>query len=160
MVIGDPDTGAAPILITQEEMSETGEPKSYHIVDEHPVMAETQEQFQISDSQTSDDSEGARRKYYFDGDQVEIVTHIVHELDPDGKPLRVVKFTDYTAERVHTLYRKTTDLRAQWADPGHRADINQQLAERGINFDNLAKAAASRRLIRSICSATLSSTRP
>ena len=43
------------------------------------------------------------RKFYFDGGQVEIVTHLVHELDPNGKQLRVVKYTDYAADSVRTL---------------------------------------------------------
>src|SRR5437773_5294808 len=38
-----------------------------------------------------------RRKYYYDGGQVEVDTHLVYELDPDGKQLRVIKLTDYTA---------------------------------------------------------------
>lgn len=139
-LFADPDFDGDPVLITQEEMSETGEPKTYTIVEEQPVMAETPDQFQISDGQISDDSERDRRKYYFDGGQVEIVAHIVHELDPDGKQLRVVKFTDYTAEKVRTLYRTASDLRAHWADPERRADIIQRLAERGIDFDDLAKA--------------------
>lgn len=139
-LFADPDFDGDPVLITQEEMSETGEPKTYTIVEEQPVMAETPDQFQISESQISDDSERDRRKYYFDGGQVEIVAHIVHELDPDGKQLRVIKFTDYTAEKVRTLYRTASDLRAHWADPERRADIIQRLAERGIDFDDLAKA--------------------
>ena len=135
-LFADPDFDGDPVLITQEEMTETGEPKTYKIIEEQPVIAEEQGDFQISD-----DREGERRKYYFDGGQVEIVAHIVHELDPDGKQLRVVKFTDYTAEKVRTLYRTASELRAQWADPERRAEIIQRLAERGIDFDDLAKAA-------------------
>jgi type I restriction enzyme R subunit len=135
-LFADPDFDGDPVLITQEEMSETGEPKTYKIIEEQPVMTEEQGEYQISD-----DREGERRKYYFDGGQVEIVAHIVHELDPDGKQLRVVKFTDYTAEKVGTLYRTASELRAQWADPEQRADIIQRLAERGIDFDDLVKAA-------------------
>ncbi len=140
-LFADPDFDGDPVLITQEEMSETGEPKTYKILDEQPVMAETEAPFQISHGQIADDGEGERRKYYFDGGRVEIVAHIVHELDPDGKQLRVVKFTDYTAEKVRTLYRTASELRAQWADPEQRADIIQRLADRGIDFDDLAHAA-------------------
>lgn len=42
-----------------------------------------------------DDSEGQRRKFYFDGGQVEIASHLVYELDPDGKQRRVVRFSEY-----------------------------------------------------------------
>ena len=140
-LFADPDFDGDPVRVTQEEMSETGDPKTYQIVEEQPVMAETEESFQISHGQISDDREGERRKFYFDGGQVEIVAHIVHELDPDGKQLRVVKFTDYTAEKVRTLYRNASDLRTQWADPEQRAEIIQRLADRGIDFDDLAHAA-------------------
>lgn len=140
-LFADPDFDGDPVLVTQEEMSETGDPETYQIAEEQPLMAETEESFQISHRQISDDREGERRKYYFDGGQVEIVAHIVHELDPDGKQLRVVKFTDYTAEKVRTLYRNASDLRTQWADPEQRADIIQRLADRGIDFDDLAQAS-------------------
>lgn len=82
-----------------------------------------------------------RRKFYFDGGQVEIAAHLVYELDPDGKQLRVLKFTDYTGEKVRMLWRNAAELREQWADPLQRRDIIERLAERGIDFDDLAKTA-------------------
>ena len=107
----------------------------------------------------ADDSEGVRRKYYFDGGHVEIAAHLVYELDPDGKQLRVVKFTDYTAEKVRTLYPSAADLRKQWADPELRAEIIAKLEERGIDFDELRrKPATSPMPTRSTCCATSLST--
>jgi type I restriction enzyme R subunit len=81
------------------------------------------------------------KKFYFDGGQVEIAAELVHELDADGKQLRVVKLTDYTAEKVRSLFARPEDLRARWADAGQRADIIQQLAERGIDFQQVAAQA-------------------
>jgi type I restriction enzyme, R subunit len=137
-LFADPDFDGDPVLITEEQVNEAGEavPKTYEIVKEQPVMAEEHGQFQISD-----DTEGERRKYYFDGGQVEIVAHIVHELDPDGKLLRVVKFIEYAADKVRTLYPSAPELREQWADPAKRSEIIRRLEERGIDFDNLATAA-------------------
>jgi type I restriction enzyme R subunit len=137
-LFADPAFDGDPVLITEEQVNEAGEtvPKTYEIVKEQPVMAEEDGQFQISD-----DSEGERRKYYFDGGQVEIVAHIVHELDPDGKQLRVIKFTEYAAGKVRTLYPSATELREQWADPEKRSEIIRRLEERGIDFDTLAAAA-------------------
>ncbi len=66
---------------------------------------------------------------------------MVYELDPDGKQLRVVNFTDYTAEKVRSLFRNAAELRRDWADPMLRKDIIERLAERGIDFDTLARAA-------------------
>ena len=77
---------------------------------------------------------------YFDGGQVEVAAHLVYELDPDGKQLRVVRFTEYAAEKVRTLYPSAADLRSQWADPQRRSEIIDRLAERGIDFDELAAA--------------------
>ena len=81
------------------------------------------------------------RKFYFDGGNVQIAAHLVYELDPDGKLLRMVKFTDYTAEKVRSLYNNAVALRGEWADPRQRADVIEKLAERGIDFDELAKTA-------------------
>ena len=52
--------------------------------------------------------EPAPRKYYVDGGQVEIVGHLVYELDGDGKQLRVIQYTDYTADQIRTLFRIPT----------------------------------------------------
>jgi type I restriction enzyme R subunit len=83
-----------------------------------------------------------RRKFYYDGGRVEIAAHLVYELDAEtGKQLRVVQLADYTAERVRTLYASAADLRDAWADPEDRAAVIEALAERGIDFDELAEAA-------------------
>jgi type I restriction enzyme R subunit len=68
---------------------------------------------------------------------VEIAEHLVYELDPDGRQLRVVRFSEYAAEKVRTLYPSAAALRKQWADPMLRAEIITRLEERGIDFDQL-----------------------
>ena len=90
---------------------------------------------------------------------MEIAAELVHELDADGKQLRVVKLTDYTAEKVRTLCASPDELRARWADAGQRADIIQQLAERGIDFQRSRRRRASRTPTRSTCCAIWPSTR-
>lgn len=75
----------------------------------------------------SDDLEGQRRKYYFDGGQVEIAAHLVYELDPDGKQLRVVRLTGYAAEKIRTLCPSLVELRRRWADPALRSEIIARL---------------------------------
>jgi type I restriction enzyme R subunit len=62
----------------------------------------------------------------------------VYEIDSEGNQLRVVKYTDYTAEKVRTLYPNAHDLREQWADPTNRNEIIEALAERGVDFEQLA----------------------
>ena len=68
----------------------------------------------------------------------EIRAELVHELDADGKQLCVVKPTDHTVKKVRTLCAGPDELRARWADADQRADIIQQLAERGIDFPPVA----------------------
>jgi type I restriction enzyme R subunit len=65
----------------------------------------------------------------------------VYELDPDGRQLRVVRFSEYAAEKVRTLYPSAADLRKKWADPALRAEIIAKLEERGIDFDQLREAS-------------------
>jgi type I restriction enzyme R subunit len=88
-----------------------------------------------------DSRDEPRRKFYYDGGQVSIAAHLVYELDANGRQLRVVQFTHYTAEQVRTLYTSAADLRDAWADPEDRAAVIEKLAERGIDFDELAESA-------------------
>jgi len=81
------------------------------------------------------------RKFYYDGGHVEIAAHLVYELDPDGKQLRVIRYTDYAAEKIRTICPTAPELRAQWADPTKRSEIIRLLEERGISFTELAEAA-------------------
>jgi len=87
------------------------------------------------------DPPGGGRKFFFDGGEVTIAAHLVYELDPDGKQLRVVRYTDYAGDKVRDLFPDVKLLRQQWADPASRAGIIEQLAERGIDFDALAESA-------------------
>ena len=132
-LFADPDFDGEPALVTELEMTETGETIN-EITTEQATVAETEED---GGPTITDDSEGIRRKYYFDGGQVEIAAHLVYELDPDGRQLRVVRFSEFAAEKVRTLYPSAHDLRKQWADPVLRAEIIAKLEERGIDFDQL-----------------------
>lgn len=80
------------------------------------------------------------RKFYVPGGSVEIAAHVVYELDADGKRLAVVRYTEYAGKGVKTLYRDADALRKAWADPVQRGDVVDALAERGIDFDELAAA--------------------
>ena len=138
-LFADPDFDGEPALITEEQVDEDGNaiPTTYEIIEDHGISAETEEAYPL-DQTIGDDAEGPPRKYYFDGGQVEIAAHLVYELDPDGKQLSVVKFTDYAADKVRTLYPSAANLKNQWANPEKRSEIIEKLAERGIDFDELA----------------------
>ena len=136
-LFADPDFDGEPAFITEQEMDERGEVIS-QIVQSDTLTGE--QEIELAPP-VKDDSEGARRKYYFDGGQLEIAAHLVYELDPDGRQLRVVRFSEYAAEKVRTLYPSAADLRKKWADPALRAEIISKLEERGINFDQLRETS-------------------
>jgi type I restriction enzyme R subunit len=143
-LFADPDFDGDPALISEVRIDDEGVPIAGSETLEVPETQSYPEAEETASSLdrplVSEEVESERRKYYFDGGQVEITAHLVHELDPDGKQLRVVKFTDYTAEKVRTLYPSAADLRKHWADPGQRSEIIALFAERGISFDELALA--------------------
>ena len=132
-LFADPDFDGEPALVTEQEMTEEGETVA-EIITEQTTVADSEDD---GGPTITDDSEGVRRKYYFDGGRVEIAAHLVYELDPDGRQLRVVRFSEFAAEKVRTLYPSAADLRKQWADPALRAEIIAKLEERGIDFDQL-----------------------
>jgi type I restriction enzyme R subunit len=80
-----------------------------------------------------------RRKFYFDGGQVTIAAHLVYELDPQGKRLRTVRYTDYAGEKVRDLVPSSHELREIWANLTKRGQLIEQLEERGISFADLAE---------------------
>lgn len=135
-MFADPEFDGDPSIETEQVIDEEGEP-----VGEEDVVVPEPELAEGGAVEPPDDQDGPRQKYYFDEGQVEIAAHLVYELDPDGNQLRVVQFTDYTADKVRSLFRNAAELRGEWADPDRRRDIIERLAERGIDFDDLADAA-------------------
>jgi len=137
-MFADPDFDGDPARITEEEVNDAGDTISTtETVPEgqEPEPAPPTE----GESGVIEPPTGEPRKFYFDGGRVEVVAHLVHELDPNGKQLRVVKYTDYAAESVRSLAPTSAELRRRWADADQRSEIIAALAERGIDFDVLAE---------------------
>ena len=140
-LFADPEFDGEPALLTEEEINEQGEliPNTYEVVEGDLVVPEPEMEWEVTPT-IPDDSEGQRRKYYFDGGHVEIAAHLVYELDTDGRQLRVVKFTDYTAEKMRTLCPTAIELRRRWENSEQRSEVIALLEERGIDFEELASA--------------------
>ena len=139
-MFADPEFDGDPTIETEQTIDEDGEPTG----DEEVITPEDEAAGGDDgggELPPNEDPPSGRQKLYFDGGQVEIAAHLVYELDPDGSQLRVVQFTDYTADKVRTLYRNAAELRDEWADPVRRSEIIERLADRGIDFDHLAEAA-------------------
>jgi type I restriction enzyme, R subunit len=141
-LFADPDFDGFPALITEAEIGDDGQviEGTENVAQPEEPLNEGEPLRDVPTGQASlqDDDEGRPRKFYFDGGHVEIAAHIVHEIDSDGKQLRVVAYADYTAEKVRMLYPSAALLRQRWADPVGRADIIAMLEDRGISFDELA----------------------
>ena len=141
-LFADPDFDGDPAIVTESEINDEGEQIGEEtVVDpEEPVDGDV-----ISDDFAPDlddgDGDSARRKYYVDGGQVEIAAHLVYELDIDGNQLRVVQYSDYTAEKVRSLVHSAAELHDRWVDPIGRSEIIDALDERGVDFDHLAEVA-------------------
>jgi type I restriction enzyme R subunit len=136
-MFADPTFDGDPTLISEEEITDDGETTS--TTETVPPGQEPPSEGEPGPVISDPPPGGEPRKFYFDGGQVEIVAHLVHELDPNGKQLRVVKYTDYAAESVRSLARTSAELRGHWADAEKRRDIISALTERGIDFEQLAE---------------------
>lgn len=138
-LFADPDFDGEPALVTELEIDEEGnEEKSIELVDDFGEGDE-EDTDEVGPPIETDPPPGERRKFYFDDGQVEIAAHLVYDLDPNGKQLRVVEYRDYTAETVRTLCPTAVEIQKAWADPQLRSDLIEKLEERGIDFDKLTE---------------------
>ena len=140
LLFTDPDFDGEPALITEAEMDESGKEVQVRVVEVE--KAEDLEELDIDERIDHDaDADVPPKKYYVDDGLVEIAAHLVYELDGNGKQLRVVKFTDYTAEKVRSMCPSAAELRSKWSKAEERAEIIQALEDRGISFEELVTAS-------------------
>ena len=133
----DPDFDGEPALITETGIDDPPPP----LPTEEPPIEPPEPGGEGAGGVLVDPPFQERRKFYFDGGQVSIAAHLVYELDPQGKQLRTVRYTDYAGERVRDLVPSSRELRETWADLTKRGQLIEQLAERGIDFGDLAEQA-------------------
>jgi type I restriction enzyme R subunit len=81
------------------------------------------------------------RKFYVDGGEVEVIGHLVYDLDADGKKLQVVKYTEYSGRAMRSLYPNRIEFQKVWSNPDTRYEALRELTERGISFEELAAAS-------------------
>lgn len=138
-LFADKDFDGDPAFITEEQVNDEGAVTATK--EEAPAPEQGAGEDDTGSTISEPPPDGPPRKFYFDGGQVEVVAHLVHELDPNGKQLRVVKYTDYAAESVRSLAPTSQELRERWADAEKRAEIITALTERGIDFTELGEQA-------------------
>ena len=135
----DPDFDGEPTIETVTEIDVEGEIISTE-EEEHPPEEPPDEPGGPIDL-PPDDEPGEPRKFYIDGGAVEVVAHLVYELDTDGKRLTCHKLTDWTGEKVRTLYPTPAAFRADWCIADKRQAVIDALEERGIDLETLAEEA-------------------
>lgn len=140
----DPDFDGEPVREQEAVIDAEGEViEETEVQEQTPDPADLPEDFDVEGQPTGlddDVDDGAPRKFYVDGGEVEIVKQLVYELDSDGKKLSCRQLTDYTGDKVRTLFPNASELRAGWLDPERRAEIVDQLLDRGIDIESLADA--------------------
>ena len=138
-LFADPEFDGEPALISEDQINSAGEPVSqtYEVEPTHEIeQRETQEEITPL---LEPEGESPRRKYYVDGGSVEIVADVVYEMDTDGRQLRVVKYTDYAADKVRAMYPGAAEFRSAWTRAEERLHILQALGERGITLEKLGE---------------------
>lgn len=130
----DPDFDGQPLDSREESLGVEGRVPEMEVHDPPDETGYTSVQEDLPD--TADE---LPRKFYVDDGEVEIIRHLVYELDTDGKKLACRQLTDYTGDKVRTLYPNAPALHRDWLDADRRADIVEQLAQRGIDLETLAE---------------------
>ncbi len=136
-LFADPEFDGEPAWVGESSIDDGGRPlgEGERVIRESAKPEDVGEALEVRGDATQ------RRKYYVDRGSIEIAAHLVYELDPSGKQVRVVKFTDYTADSVRSMYSSAADLRSEWGNADQRAAVISSLESRGISFQELAEAA-------------------
>lgn len=138
-LFADPAFDGEPVREAESVINEDGE-----TIEEHEAEDVAPEPGDIPEGPEpplgDPEPEPGPRKFYVDGGEVSVVRHIVYELDAEGKQLACRQLTDYTGDKVRTLYPNASELRSDWLDPERRSEIVEQLEEKGIDLDTLAEA--------------------
>ena len=134
----DPGFDGEPVSETMTEIDEEGDVVATEDGDARPDDAAVEEGAAGDAGDLSpDDGPALPRKFYVDDGEVEVVAHLVYDLDADGRRLTCRKLTDWTGEKVRTLYADPDAFRADWTAPEKRAAIVEALGERGIDLNAL-----------------------
>ena len=140
----DPDFDGDPARIEEFIVDRDGDVVE-HFSDESLAIAEPEAEYVVGPQEdgglivTVPTAEP--RKFYIDGGEVEVIGHLVYDLDTDGKKLQVVKYTEYSGRAVRSMFATRAALQSAWANPDTRSDVLRALSERGISFDELASSS-------------------
>ena len=134
---GDPVREGEMVIDAEGETTETREEAD--IAPDPDDTAEDLWDTPDKDAASDEEDDPGPRKFYVDDGEVEVIRHLVFELDTDGRRLSCKHLTEYAGERVRTLYPNASELRAGWLDLDRRAEIVWRLEEAGIDPGTLGQ---------------------
>ncbi len=144
----DPDFDGDPARIEEVTIDEDGEIVDTTVEIIEDEVQETPGEYQPDDDNPADgegeiitDPPVEPRKFYVDGGTVEVIGHLVYDLDTDGKKLQVVRYTEYSGRAVRSMYPGSQEFQRDWANPDTRSDLLRELTERGVSFEELAASS-------------------
>ncbi len=132
----DPDFDGDPERIDRVTIDNKGNVESQEEIAEHDQPKEY-DPFESTDAEITSEESDQPRKFYVDGGNVEVIGHLVYDLDADGKKLQVVRYTEYTARTIRSMFPNRGDLQSAWSKPDTRSEILRELADRHVSFDEL-----------------------
>ena len=141
-LFADPDFDGDPVQIYEPGPNDPAVPPDliHETPDEGPDDGRekpTPADFDGSDD-TSDDEPEPRRKFYVDNVEVSVVAERVQYYGPDGK-LITESLKDYTRKTVRKEYSSFHAFLSKWTETERKQVILDELAERGVAFEGLAK---------------------
>ncbi len=143
----DPDFDGDPARIEEVAVDESGAQLSIDVTEpEAPEVEQLEYPAPEGDSAVKagaliNEPPTEPRKYYIDGGEVEVIGHLIYDLDPHGKKLTVVKYTEYAGRALRTLFPTRETLRSAWANADTRSEVLREMTERGISFEELASSS-------------------
>jgi type I restriction enzyme R subunit len=143
----DPDFDGEPARIEEVVVDENGAQVAVaDVVEDGQHQEGPLNDHQVNERGNEDglnnrDESNEPHKFYIDGGEVEVIGHLVYDLDADGKKLSVVKYSEFSGRALRTLYPTREALQSRWASPETRAEVLRELSERGISFDELATSS-------------------
>ncbi len=140
----DPGFDGVPEAIVEEEIDNEGDKVEETVVaSPEPAYGEEDRTGGVGagvDETTPEDLETAgAKKYYVDDSEVFVTAELVYVIDPGDQRLRVVAYNDFAADQVRRLYPKADNLRARWRTADGRDEVVEELARRGVTFEELAE---------------------
>lgn len=143
----DPDFDGEPPLITEEEIDPEGNSGGQIIIDEGDQgdfppetelpPPETELPPAETDFPTTGETPIPRRKFYVTEGEIGIAAEVIQIIDPVTGKLITVQLSQYTKEKLETMFPSANDFRRHWNNLDERALIMEKLENFGISIDQL-----------------------